>query len=113
MTPTLRISLIAISVLALITVTRRIRRSKMRIDDGVFWVLFSLLLSLFAIFPSMIYFLADITGTRSPANLLYLIVIGVLIIKVFSMSIQISVLESKLARLAQDMALQEKEGGEE
>ena len=51
MTLTLRILLILSSVLASCTVIRRIRKSKMQIDDAVFWVLFSLVLIVLAVFP--------------------------------------------------------------
>lgn len=105
MTILLRIMLILGSVIAGFSVLKRIRKSKLQIDDAVFWVLFSLMLIIFAVFPQVVYFIADITGTKSPANILYLIVIALLIFKVFSMSIHISVLESKFKKIVQDEAL--------
>ena len=56
MTLTLRILLILSSVLASCTVVRRIRKSKMQIDDAVFWVLFSLVLIVLAVFPHLLDF---------------------------------------------------------
>ena len=102
---TLRFLLIVFAVAANLVVIRRIRRARLRIEDGVFWVVFSFLILLLALFPEIIYFLSDLTGTRSPANLLYLIIIAILIVKLFFMSIQMSVLDTKLRRLAQEMAL--------
>ena len=58
MTLTLRILLILSSVLASCTVVRRIRKSKMQIDDAVFWVLFSLVLIVLAVFPHIIYWIS-------------------------------------------------------
>ena len=106
MTLTLRILLILSSVLASCTVVRRIRKSKMQIDDAVFWVLFSLVLIVLAVFPHIIYWISILTGFHSPANLLYLLIIFVLIMKIFSMSIKLSILESKITKLAQDTALE-------
>lgn len=105
MTIMLRIILILGSLIAGVSVLKRIRKSKMQIDDAVFWVLFSFMLIIFAIFPQIIYFISELTGTKSPANILYLIIIALLIFKVFSMSIHISVLESKFKKIVQDEAL--------
>ena len=106
MTLTLRILLILSSVLVSCTVIRRIRKSKMQIDDAVFWVLFSLVLIVLAVFPHIIYWISIRTGIQSPANLLYLLIIFVLIMKIFSMRIKLSILESKITKLEQDKALE-------
>ena len=106
MTTILRCLLILFSIITSIVVINRIRKSKMQIDDAVFWVVFSVMLIVFAVFPRIIYILTDITGIQSPANLMFLVIIFVLILKIFSMSIKISVLESKLVKLVQELALE-------
>lgn len=103
----LKILLIVFSILTSLTVIHRIRKARMQIDDAVFWVLFSLVLIVLALFPGLVYRMTDITGMQSPANLLFLVIIFVLIVKIFSMSIKISVLESKIAKLVQNEALKE------
>lgn len=108
MTVTLRIALIFTSIMSFFIIVRKIRKSKIRIEDGLFWVMFSIILIIFAIFPRIIYFISDKVGAKSPANILYLIIIGMLVIKIFLMSIQLSLLESKLIKLAQESALREK-----
>jgi len=45
----------------------------------------------------------------SPTAYTYLIIIGMLLVKLFFMSIQMSLLENKVVNLAQEMALKEKE----
>lgn len=109
MTVTLRVALIIVSVMSFFIIVRKIRRSKIRIEDGLFWVIFSIITTVFAIFPGIIYFISIKVGAKSPANILYLIIIGMLVIKLFLMSIQLSLLESKCDSLAQEMALYEKE----
>ena len=101
----LRLLLIIGSFTAAVSVIQRIRRAKLQIDEAVFWVCFFLALIIIALFPDIIYFLSSLSGTQSPANMLYLIIIAVLIIKIFSISLQISVLNSKITRLIQDEAL--------
>ena len=108
MTVTLRIALILISVISFFIIVRKIRKSKIRIEDGLFWVMFSITITIFAIFPGIIYFISVRVGAKSPANILYLIIVGMLIIKLFLMSIQLSLLESKFTELAQEIALAEK-----
>ena len=109
MTAILRIGLILISIMSFFVIVRKIRKSKIRIEDGLFWVVFAIILIIFAIFPRIIYFISDLVGAKSPANIVYLIIIGMLLIKLFFMSIQMSLLENKVVNLAQEMALKEKE----
>ena len=112
MTLTLRALLIIVSILATTGVIGRIRKAKMQIEDAVFWVLFSFLLILLAVVPRVLYFFTELLGMQSPANLLFLVIIGLLLIKVFSMSIKMSLLEEKLKTLAQNEALEKLERSE-
>ena len=112
MTLTLRALLIIVSVLATTGVIGRIRKAKMQIEDAVFWVLFSFLLILLAVVPRVLYFFTELLGMQSPANLLFLVIIGLLLMKVFSMSIKMSLLEEKLKTLAQNEALEKLERSE-
>lgn len=110
----LRFLLITVSVAATIGVIGRIRRAKMQIEDAVFWVLFSLLLILLAVCPPLLYFFTGLLGMQSPANLLFLVIIALLLAKVFSLSVRLSILEEKLMTLSQNEALtelEEKEAG--
>ena len=101
----LRILLIAVSVVATTTVISKIRRAKMQIEDAVFWVLFSFLLILLSICPPLLYFFTGLLKMQSPANLLFLVIIALLFMKIFSMSLKMSLIEEKLSTLAQEMAL--------
>ena len=112
MTLTLRALLIIVSVLATTGVIGRIRKAKMQIEDAVFWVLFSFLLILLAVVPRVLYFFTELLGMQSPANLLFLVIIGLLLMKVFSMSIKMSLLEERLKTLAQNEALEKLERSE-
>ena len=112
MTAILRIGLILISIMSFFIIVRKIRKSKIRIEDGLFWVVFAIILIVFAVFPGVIYFISVLVGAKSPANIVYLIIIVMLLVKLFFMSIQMSLLENKVVNLAQEMALKEKEDGE-
>lgn len=111
----LRVLLIAVSVVATTAVISKIRRAKMQIEDAVFWVLFSFLLILLSVCPPLLYFFTGLLKMQSPANLLFLVIIALLLMKVFSMSVKMSLIEEKLSTLAQEMALrtlEETERGE-
>ena len=101
----LRLFLLAVSLLAGAVVLVRIRKSKMQIEDSVFWVLCALLFILLAAFPPILYKLTELFGVQSPANLLF---IALLFMKVFALSLKVSLLEEKLSSLAQTMALRER-----
>lgn len=107
MTGMLRICLIAASVLTMLVIMHKIRRSKVRIDDSIYWVLFSMVLIVFSVFPQVAYWMSDLVGTYSPSNFIFTLVIFLLLVKIFSMTIRISQLETKLQELVQKIALDE------
>ena len=107
MTVMLRICLIVASVLTMLGIMHKIRRSKVRIEDSIYWVLFALILIVFSVFPQVAYWLSDLVGTYSPSNFIFTLVIFLLLVKVFSMTIRISQLETKLQELVQKIALDE------
>lgn len=113
MTLLLRIVLIIASVLTTFLILRRIRQSKLQIEDSIFWIGFSGILIVFSIFPCVPAFLANLAGTYTTANFIFLSVIFLLIIKLFRMTIKLSQLETRVKELVQEMALQENEREEE
>ena len=113
MTPTLRVVLIVVSILTTFMNMRKIRQSKLQIEDSIFWLGFSSILIVFSIFPGLPDLLAELAGTYTTANFIYLSVIFLLIVKMFHMSIKQSQLETKIKDLAQKIALDENERGKE
>ncbi len=109
MTPTLRIVLIIVSIMTTVMIMRKIRQSKLQIEDSIFWICFSSVLILFSIFPRIPDFFAELAGTYTTANFIYLAVIFLLIVKMFHMSIKQSQLETKIKDLTQKIALDENE----
>ncbi len=108
----LRICLIAASILTMVVMMRQIRRSKVQIEDAIYWVLFSLTLILFSVCPKIVYILSDLVGTEAPSNFIFLLVIFLLLLKVFSLSVRLSQLETRLRELAQKIAIDQFEAEE-
>ena len=113
MTTLFRIVLIAASVGTFAIVMQKIRNSKMRLEDAVFWVLLCVMFVVFAVFPAVADTLAALLGIYSTANFLFLFMIFILLMKTFTMSLHISELEKKIEELTQSLALSEYEHREE
>ena len=108
MTTTLRIVLILVSVVTFLLMMRKIRQSKIQIESAIFWIVLSLVLVVFSLFPPIADFIAHCLGIYSTPNFLFLFAIFLLIVKEFRMTIHISQLETRIKELVQRMALEEK-----
>jgi hypothetical protein len=97
----LRVLLIVASVLMLLAVVLRIRKSKFQIRDGVFWFLLSALFLVMSIFPQLVMSLSGLIGFESPANLVFLGIIAIVLVKNFLLSVKVSQLEYNLMKLTQ------------
>lgn len=107
MTTLFRIVLVVVCVATFAAVIQKIRRSRMRLEDAVFWVLLCVMFIIFAVFPAVPDTLASMLGIYSTANFLFLFMIFILLMKIFTMSLHMSELEKKLEELAQSEALSE------
>ncbi|MGN0555613.1 MAG: DUF2304 domain-containing protein [Candidatus Fimenecus sp.] len=105
----LRIALIVVCVTACVYVLRKIRRAQMEIDDAIYWILVSIVLVIVSIFPQIPDFFSDLLGIQSPSNFVFLSVIFVVIVKLFSLSLEVSALKQKLKSTIQNVAIREKE----
>lgn len=104
---TLRIVLVACSLLTSVYAIRRIRSARVDIGDTVYWILFSFYLLLISIFPGIMSFFSRLLGIQSPVNMVFLSVIALLGYKCFTLSIKVSAMEIKLKTLALDMSLEQ------
>ncbi|WP_130812303.1 DUF2304 domain-containing protein [Olsenella sp. Marseille-P4559] len=109
MSPVLRIVLIVGALLALTIVIRKVKRSKIRIADCVYWVCAVVLLLILAIFPRIAYFFSDLLGFLSPSNFVFLVVIALMLLKLFNLACDVSRLTDKVEQLSQELALHKKE----
>lgn len=109
MTMMLRVVLILVSAATMIMMIQKIRKAKLQIEDSIFWVLVSFMFVLFSLFPPVADFLAHLLGIYATVNFLFLLMIFLLLMRVFSMTIRMSWQETKLKELAQKLALYELE----
>lgn len=104
----LRILLIVGAICMLIFVLNKIRKSQLQTDDAVFWFIFAGCLVVVSVFPQIIYWLCSLVGIESPANLVFLLVFVILIIRLLMTSVETARLKNKLNWLTQSTALQNK-----
>ena len=108
----LRVLLIISSVLMIMAVVLRIRKSKFQIHDGIFWFLLSLLFLVLSIFPQIAIWVSSVFGIASPVNFVFLCILALLLVKNFLLSLKVSLLEYNLMRLTQRVVIEETEEGE-
>ena len=106
MTLPLRITLFAASLLTFSYMTVKIRDSKMRLEDSLFWFCFSALFLLASIFPQVFFWLSNLVGTMAPSNFVFLFFIFILLIVCFRLSVRLSQLDTKLRELTQQLAIE-------
>lgn len=108
MTITLRILLACVSLITLIFVTKKVRDSKIKLEDSLFWFIFAVLLLIVSIFPQIFEALASIAGVYSTSNFVFLFFIFVLLIKCFTLTLRVSQLDTKVKEIAQQLAIEKK-----
>lgn len=105
----LRIALVIGAVIALATVVKRVRTSKIRIADSVFWVCAAAVMLILAIFPQIAFFFSHLLGFVSPSNFIFLVVISLMLLKLFDQACDISILTDKVEQLSQEVGLMKKD----
>ena len=103
----LRILLIVASVIMISIVVLRIRKSKFQIHDGLFWFMLSVLFLVLSIFPQIAIWLSEMIGFESPANLIFLCILTLLLIRSFMLSVKISLLEYNMMKLTQKIVIED------
>ena len=102
-----RIFLILGSIATLVYFFSKIRKSKLKINHSIFWVVFGLVLLLLALIPDGVFWISGVLGFQSPSNLIYLIVIFLLTVKLFTTTMRISKLSEQVTPLTHALAIQQ------
>lgn len=105
MSPSIRILLILGSLLTVVYLLSRIRKSKMQIEDSLFWLFFSGILVVLSLFPEIPFWCSRLLGFEAPINFVYLVIIFLLLLKQFYMSVKISQMDNQIRILTQRVAL--------
>lgn len=105
MSVALRLLLVFAAICLTAFVFHSVKKAKMRIEDGLFWVLLSFFILLLSVFPGIAYALASVFGFQAPVNFVFIFFIFVLLVKGFTTSRHVSQLENKVKELSQQVAI--------
>ena len=105
----LRAALFGGSILTFIFISRYIKKSRVRIEDTMFWICFSAGLVVIGLFPQIPIYLAKVLKIESPANFVFLVIIFILLVHQFFLTMKLSQTEIKLRELAQAVAVENTE----
>lgn len=108
MTLLFRIILLAVCLFTYFFLHHSIKKEKMRIEESIFWLILSLLLLVFSIFPGIPDILARLLGIYSTANFLFLFVIFILLLRLFYVNAALGKLEERVKTLVQNDALRDR-----
>lgn len=100
------------AVAALVTfvfVFSLLRRGVLREKYAVLWLLFSGAALFFAVVPPALYWVTDLLGVQTPANLLFFVTILLLVLVSVQLSYELSRHEARIRRLAEEVALLDQE----
>lgn len=104
---TFRILLLIGSVTVFTVISLSIRKRKLQMKDGIFWIMLSFTLVLISIFPVIAVWVSKLLGIQSAANCVFFLTIFLLGCHEFHMTIRMSQLEMKHRKLVQDIAIKQ------
>lgn len=107
MAVSLRVFLIVSCVIFFCVVTYMLRRDKLNLKYTLVWLLTSLVMLLFSIFPELAFSISALIGIVEPANAVFLFAIFFILLILFTFTVIITRVSARIRKLAQDAALLE------
>lgn len=106
-------TLILVGAIAfVIYILLRIHKLKIKMEDTIFWFFFIVVVAVLGTVPEVAYWLSSVLGIQSPANLVFLLIIGLLVEKLFTVSVTLSMLEEKITVLSAEVAIRSRDAAE-
>lgn len=105
MSVTLRVVLLLAALVTVVWILRKIYRCKVKLGDAIFWFCMAMILAVMGIVPKFAYLCAEVIGIQAPVNFIFLFILGLVIEKLFTLSIKVSQLEDKITVLSAELAL--------
>lgn len=96
---------IAVAAMVLVLIVELLRRRALKERQAVWWFLAGVIALLLAIFPQLTTFLARATGVELPINLVFFVSIAVLFLVSLQSSAEITRLERRVERLAEEVGI--------
>lgn len=93
------------AVLTLFAIVDLLRRRQLREKYAVLWLIVSVFVGLFAVFPGVLTTLSELAGVKTPSNLLFFAAALVLLVVSVQLSYEISRLEDETRALAEEVGI--------
>lgn len=103
----LRIGLLAAGTGYLGLIFWLLKHKKLTVRYAIIWLVSAAVLLVLALFPYIVLVLTDLLGMAQPANLMFILVIGFMLLLLLSLSSIVSGFAEKIKRMAQKQALLE------
>lgn len=112
MSDTLKVLILIGVFVSVIYILLRIQKLKIKMEDTIFWIFFAIVIAVLGTIPQVAFWASAVLGIQSPANLVYLIIICLLVEKLFTVSMTISMLEEKITILSAELAIRSRDDAE-
>lgn len=109
----LQMFFIIASILTFIFVIKKIQKHGLNIDDAIVWILWSIVLLIVSVFPSIPTWISKELGFMSTSNFIFCLFIFFLYIMLFNQTTQISKLKEKQKELVQKLSIKDYKNNKE
>ncbi|QVK17131.1 DUF2304 domain-containing protein [Mycoplasmatota bacterium] len=103
------IDTLVVGIITFVLIMIMIRASKFRIKDAVFWILWTIALSIFAFVPAVSSWTQSLIGIKDPSIFLFILIVSFSYFLMFNHSAILSQHEDKIKELSQIIAIQQLE----
>ncbi len=86
-------------------VLRGVRSARLKVQETFFWLLLTVVFVLLSVIPEIAGALAGFLGVMSPINLVFLVIIFLLLVKLFTMDRRLAKTEHQLVQMTQKIAI--------
>jgi hypothetical protein len=94
-----------LAVAVVVVVLRLVARRQLLVKYAVLWIAVAGFLSALAVFPELLRWLATLLGFEIPSNMLFFASISLLLAIALQLSFEVSRIERRLQRVAEEVAL--------
>lgn len=112
MSKTMEILILIGTFVSVIYILLRIHKLKIKMEDTIFWIFFIVIIAILGTVPQVTYWLSKVLGIQSPINLVFLLIISLLVEKLFTISMTLSMLEEKVTILSAELAIRSRDAAE-
>lgn len=105
MSTTLKITLIILLLFQLFLIMNRVKRKKMTMKYASFWIFLIIIMSIVALFPTIIFKLSELMGFEKASNMMLLMGFFFLFYVSFIITTSISIQNEKIKSLIQEVSM--------